>query len=256
MQPKVHQKPQANRSITGIQRWWNHGYRWLRSQDLLVLLMVLVVVLGLWGFGELADEVIEGDTRAVDEWVIQAMRSPENPSDAVGPVWFEEAVRDVTALGSTVVIALVIIAVTGFVAIRRQYHALGLILIAVMGGGLINVLLKHLFARPRPELVEPLIRVSTASFPSGHSLLSAVVYLTLGALLTRLVESMKLKLYIITSALFVSFIVGLSRVYLGVHYPTDVLAGWTVGLVWAVVCWLIADRLQKRGWVEKAKDAE
>jgi len=236
--------------------WWNLGYGWLRSQDLVVMLLVLVVVLGVWGFAELADEVIEGDTRAVDEWIIRAMRTPGNPSDAVGPMWFEGTVRDVTALGSAAVITIVLVAVIGFVAIRRQYHALGLIIVSVAGGGLINLLLKHFFARPRPDLVEPLMRETSASFPSGHSLLSAVVYLTLGALLTRLVQPKRLKLYIITTALFLSFIVGLSRVYLGVHYPTDVLAGWTVGLVWAVVCWLVAARLQKRGWVEEANDAE
>lgn len=219
------------------------------------MLLVLVVVLGLWGFGELADEVIEGDTRAVDEWVIRAMRNPDNPADAIGPLWFEEAVRDVTALGSSAVIIIVIVAVTGFVALRRQYHALALIVIAITGGGLLTVLLKHFFARPRPELVEPLVRATSGSFPSGHSLLSAVMYLMLGALLTRLVEPMKLKLYIIATALLLSFVVGFSRVYLGVHYPSDVLAGWTVGLVWAVVCWLVADRLQKRGWVERPTDA-
>jgi undecaprenyl-diphosphatase len=223
---------------------------------LLLLLLMLVVVLGLWAFAELADEVMEGDTRALDEWVIQAMRSTGDRADALGPAWVEEAVRDVTALGSSAVIILVVVVVLGFVALRRKYHALVLILIAVAGGGLLNLFLKHLFARPRPELVEPLIRVSSPSFPSGHSLLSAVVYLTLGALLTRLVEPMKLKLYIIGTALFLSFIVGLSRIYLGVHYPTDVLAGWTVGLVWAVLCWLLAERLQKRGWLEKAAPAD
>ncbi|MGN6642447.1 MAG: phosphatase PAP2 family protein, partial [Verrucomicrobiota bacterium] len=108
-----------------------------------------------------------------------------------------------------------------------------------------------IYERPRPELVPPLVRVSSASFPSGHSLLSAVVYLTLCALLARLVQPMKLKLYILGAGIFVSFLVGVSRVYLGVHYPTDVLAGWTAGAVWAVICWLLADYLQRRGWVEK-----
>ena len=238
------------------ERWWEMAYRWLRSQDLIVLLLVLISVLGLWAFAELADEVMEGDTRALDEWVIRAMRHADNQNDALGPVWFEDSVRDVTALGSATVITIVVIVVLGFVAIRRKYHALVLIVIAVAGGGLLNIMLKHLFARPRPELVEPLIRVSTPSFPSGHSLLSAVVYLTLGALLTRLVRPKRLKLYVIGNALFLTFIVGLSRIYLGVHYPTDVLAGWTVGLVWAVVCWLIADALQKRGWLEKATGTE
>jgi undecaprenyl-diphosphatase len=235
-----------------MKNWWQKGYGWVRSQDLLVLVLMLVVVLGLWGFVELADEVVEGDTRAVDEWVLRAMRTRGNPADPLGPIWLEGAVRDVTSLGGAAVLVLVILAVAGFVALQRQYHAFWLLIAAVAGGVLINVLLKHLFDRPRPDFVPPLMRAESASFPSGHSLLSAVVYLTLGALLTRLVRHMKARIYIVATALFLSFIVGLSRIYLGVHYPTDVLAGWTVGLVWAVLCWLVADYLQRRGLVEKA----
>lgn len=231
--------------------WVSKGYGWVRSQDLLVLIAVLAIVLGAWVFFELADEVTAGHTREVDEWVIRAMRNPDNPADPVGPAWLEEAVRDITALGSVAVLTLVTIATAGFVAIRRQYHALGLLLGAIIGGMLLNVLLKDFFDRPRPELVPPLLRVQSASFPSGHSLLSAVVYLTLGALLARLVASLKLKIYILVTALVFAFLVGLSRIYLGVHYPTDVLAGWTVGLVWAVICWLSARWLQRRGKVER-----
>ena len=139
----------------------------------------------------------------------------------------------------------------GFVLLRRRFHVLALILTAIAGGVLLNVWLKHFFDRPRPDLVPPIAHVSTASFPSGHSLLSAVVYLTLGALLTRMVAPMKLKMYIISMALLLSFLVGLSRIYLGVHYPTDVLAGWAVGLVWAILCWLVADYMQRRGLVEQ-----
>jgi undecaprenyl-diphosphatase len=235
------------------QRWLREGYGWLRSQDLIVLLLMLVVVLGVWGFIELADEVVEGDTRTIDEWVLRALRTPADAADPIGPPWLEDAVRDVTALGGGAVLVLVIVAVIGFVAMQRQYHALWLFIAAVAGGVLLNVLLKQSFDRPRPELVPRLLRVESASFPSGHSLLSAVVYLTLGALLTRLVRGTKARLYIVTTALLLSFIVGVSRVYLGVHYPTDVLAGWTVGLVWAVLCWLVADYLQRRGLVEKAR---
>ena len=239
-----------------LHRWGKQGYGWLRSQDLLVLILMLVVVAGLWGFVELADEVVEGDTRAVDEWLLRAMRTPGDLADPIGPVWLEGAVRDVTSLGGAAVLVMVTLAVLGFVALQRQYHGLGLVVAAVAGGVLINVLLKHLFDRPRPELVPKLMRAESASFPSGHSLLSAVVYLTLGALLSRLVHRKRARVYIITMALSLSFIVGLSRIYLGVHYPTDVLAGWTVGLVWAVLCWLVADHLQRRGLVEKAAPTE
>src|SRR5205085_9940078 len=106
------------------------------------------------------------------------------------------------------------------------------------------------FDRPRPSVVPHLSHVMTSSFPSGHSLLSAVVYLTLGSLLARLVGPPRLKLYFLGVAVLLSFLVGLSRVYLGVHYPTDVLAGWAAGLTWAVLCWLLARYLQHRGAVE------
>ena len=234
--------------------WWRKGYGWLRSQDLIVLLMMLGVVVGLWAFVELADEVTEGDTRAVDEWVIKSLRDPGNLDDPWGPVWFEEGIRDITALGGITVLCLMALAVVGYVAMCRQYHAMGLFLAAIIGGGILNVLLKNLFDRPRPELVPALSHVSTASFPSGHSMLSAVFYLTLGALLARLVTKRRLKLYLVSVALMFTFLVGFSRVYLGVHYPSDVLAGWTIGLIWAILCWLVARHLQRRGAVEEPNE--
>ena len=125
-----------------------------------------------------------------------------------------------------------------------------LVVAATLGGLLVSHLLKDLYDRPRPELVPHLVPVSTASFPSGHAMLSAVVYLTLGALLARLVDAWWVKLYVIVAALGLTGLVGLSRVYLGVHYPTDVLAGWAAGLSWAILCWLAVRYLQRHGMVD------
>lgn len=226
------------------------GFGWVRHQDLLVLLLSLGVVLGIWGFFALADEVREGDTRRLDEAVILALRQPGEPSEPLGPPWLPGTVRDITALGSGAVLALFIVAVAGFVALRRQYRALLLLLAAVGGGVLLMVGLKDWFERPRPEFALRLVQAESWSFPSGHSLVSTVVYLTLGTMLARTVEPLRLKIYVISVGLFLAFLVGLSRIYLGVHYPTDVLAGWTIGLVWAVLCWLAARWLQRRGRVE------
>ena len=124
------------------------------------------------------------------------------------------------------------------------------VLIATSGGLVLSLILKAAFSRPRPSIVPHLSYVHTSSFPSGHSIMSAVVYLTLGALLTQLVGKVQLKFYFLFVAAALSFLVGLSRTYMGVHYPTDVLAGWTVGLVWATLCWVVARSLQKRGIIE------
>lgn len=233
------------------QKWISSGYHWVRNQELLVLICGLIVAGGLWAFIELADEVMEGDTRDWDERVLLAMRVDGNPDDARGPKWVESAARDITALGSISVLLLVMVGTVGFLIIRRQFAALALFAAAFVGGLLLNVGLKGFFDRPRPDLILPLAEVRTASFPSGHSLLSAVVYLTLAALLCRLLSARRLKLYVIATALTASLLVGLSRVYLGVHYPSDVLAGWTVGLIWAIACWLVARTLQRRGTMKR-----
>jgi len=158
--------------------------------------------------------------------------------------------RDLTALGSNVVLLIVTGAVAGFLAARRQSHALALVVVSTAGGFFLAQALKLVFARPRPDLVPHLAVVYSSSFPSGHSMFSAVVYLTLGALLSQLVEERTLKAYFLGVACFLTFLVGLSRVYLGVHYPTDVLAGWAAGLAWALMCWMAASYLQRRGAVE------
>jgi undecaprenyl-diphosphatase len=97
--------------------------------------------------------------------------------------------------------------------------------------------------RPRPDVVPPLQTVYESSFPSGHAMNSAIIYLTLGAMLMRIARGRVAKGYCMALAVLATFVVGVSRVYLGVHYPTDVLAGWIVGLAWASVCWLVERRV-------------
>lgn len=225
---------------------------WLRSADLIVLLSVLAVVVGAWAFIEIADEVVEGQTQRFDEWAVRGLREPANAADPLGPPWLEEIGRDLTALGGVAVLSLLTVAVVGYLWLSGKHHAASFVLTATVGGLLLSTLLKGLFDRPRPQVVPHLSHVGTSSFPSGHSMLSAVVYLTLGALLARFVERRRLKLYFLVVALLLTFLVGLSRVYAGVHYPTDVLAGWSAGLVWAMVCWLVARYLQQRGAVERS----
>jgi undecaprenyl-diphosphatase len=225
-------------------------FHWLAGHSVIVLLAVLLVVAGTWGFIALTDEVKEGDTQRFDDWAIRVLRRADDPATPIGPTWLHEAGRDVTALGGVTVLSLVTLAVVGYLLMVKKYGAMWLALIATSTGLILSSVLKHFIARDRPELVPHLSHVYTSSFPSGHSMLSAVVYMTLGALLARIAPGWTVKLYFIGVALLLTFLIGVSRVYMGVHYPTDVLAGWTAGLVWAILCWLVARWLQRRGTVE------
>lgn len=224
---------------------------WVGGTDLVVLLGLLVLVGGVWGFLQLANAVRAGETQRLDERLLLALRDPVDPAVPIGPRWMGEVGRDLTAVGGVAFLFLITGAVAGFLLLCRKVHAL-LLLVAIIGGGmLLSTLLKRAIDRPRPALVPHLSYVGSTSFPSGHSMLSAVVYLTLGSLLARLVRPVRLKLYLLAVALLLTFLVGVSRVYLGVHYPSDVLAGWAAGLAWAVLCWLLTRRLQREGAVEK-----
>jgi undecaprenyl-diphosphatase len=231
-------------------RWLPQLWRMAQDELVQVLLVALGVVAGTWIFVGLAGEVLEGDTQAFDRWFLQALRSPEDPAWPRGPRWLVEVGRDVTALGSPVAVALLTAAVMGYLWLQRRYGAFWFVVVATAGGGLLGRLLKELFARERPDPL-PCLWVSSPSFPSGHAVLAAVVYLTLGILLARLEPRLLLKVYFLGVMMALAFLVGLSRVYLGVHYPTDVLAGWTLGLVWGLLCWLAARYLQRRGAVER-----
>ena len=232
-------------------RQWLHQLCHMAQDDLVqVLLVALGVVAGTWIFVGLAGEVLEGDTQAFDAWLLQASRSAGDPAWPRGPRWLVEVGRDVTAFGSPVAVALLTAAVVGYLWLQRRYGALWFVVVATAGGSLLGRLLKEFFARERPDPL-PCLWVSSPSFPSGHAVLAAVVYLTLGILLARLEPRPLLKAYFLGIMMVLTFLVGLSRVYLGVHYPTDVLAGWTVGLVWGLLCWLAVRYLQRRGAVER-----
>ena len=222
----------------------------LRQTELLILVAIALIVGGVWLFIELADEVAEGATTTLDERLLLSLRNPADLADPIGPSWVEEMMRDFTALGGSGVLFLLTVSVIGYLVIKRRFRAALLLGLAVGGGMILSQLLKSLFSRPRPELVPYGSYVYFASFPSGHSMLSAATYLTLGALLARLQKSRRLQIYILLLAVTITFLVGISRVYLGVHWPTDVLAGWTAGAVWAVLCALTMHWLQQRGQVE------
>ena len=222
----------------------------LRLNEVGPLLSFLALSLAVWAFVALADQVGEGDARSYDRAILLALRNATDLSDPIGPPWFEEVARDITALGGNAVLTLVTAGAVVYLLLTRRRAAALLVIAAVVGGMLVSTGLKLTFVRPRPDLVPHGARVYTASFPSGHSMLSAVTYLTLGALLARVERFWRVRVFILAVALFLTLIVGMSRVYLGVHWPTDVLAGWCGGAAWAALCWFVALQLQRRGQVE------
>jgi undecaprenyl-diphosphatase len=220
--------------------------RWLAARELATLALLALLAGGLWTFLEIADAVREDESRALDERVLLAMREPGDRGDPLGPQWFEEMGRDVTALGGTTLVAGATLATAGFLALAGRRRALALLLVTVGGGQVLSVALKQGFARPRPELVPHASYVYTSSFPSGHAMMSAVTYLTIAALVARLVPGRRMKAFVVACAVTITLLTGVSRVYLGVHWPTDVIAGWAIGASWATGCWLVADWLERR----------
>ena len=215
-----------------------------------LLATIFVVVTGLWAFISIAGEIVEGETEALDRAVLLFFRSAGDPSDPIGPIWLEEAIRDVTALGGNLVLTFVAAAVIVYLLLAGKRGAGLLVFISVGGGILLASFLKLFFQRARPDLVTHGAEVYTASFPSSHAMMSAVVYLTLGALLARIEVVPRLRIYFLALAALLTAMVGISRVYLGVHWPTDVIAGWAIGSAWAMLVWLVALWLQRRGRIE------
>jgi len=222
-------------SVAGLVR--RLGIEWLVGLGLIAGLTLC--------FGWLAEEVIEGDTAAFDRHVLLLFRQPGELQHLVGPAWLPETLRDLTSLGSTVVLGFVVLLVVTYLALARNWRAAAIVLAAVLGGQLLSSVLKLAFGRPRPTLIPNAPEVFTASFPSAHAMLSAVTYLTLGALLTRIDRRLATRRFYIVTAVILTVMVGISRVALGVHWPTDVLAGWCIGSAWAIGCALIADRIER-----------
>lgn len=215
-----------------------------------MLLALALSAFALWVFIEVSEEMREGDSLKFDQWLLMALRSAADPTQPLGPTWLREVMRDITALGSTVVLLLVTLASIGFLALIRNRRTAIFVTVAVLGGMLLSAALKAGFDRPRPDIAMHTMSVYSASFPSGHAMMSAVVYLTLGAIIAAMLRGARLRLYVLGLCVFLTLIVGISRVFLGVHWPTDVLAGWALGASWAMACWSVMVWLQRRGDVE------
>ncbi|GAA5483249.1 phosphatase PAP2 family protein [Haloferula sargassicola] len=218
--------------------WRNLRRHWTKH------LMALAALAGVVGFFEIAEEVGESETRQVDETILLAMRETGDPQDPIGPPGLTEAARDITSLGGGTLLTCVTFVACGMTLLagNRRLAALGVVSVCL--GTVAMKLLKIGYDRPRPDLVEHGALVTSPSFPSGHSMMSALVYLSLGILVSRIQPRRRVRAFVMAVSIGVTLAVGLSRVFLGVHWPTDVLAGWALGGAWAMLVWIAAGLME------------
>jgi undecaprenyl-diphosphatase len=217
----------------------------LRRIESRALILVIAAAGALWAFFAIAGEVAEGETLAIDKHILLALRNPADLSDPIGSRSFEEAMRDVTGLGGvTVVVMVTLVGALAFLMHRRRWHA-AILAGAVLLADISSEGLKLIYDRPRPDLVPHGSYVYSASFPSGHSTLSAATFLTLATLIASLEPNRGTKIMVYVLAMLLVLAIGFSRVYLGVHWPSDVLAGWSLGAVWALAAWTALLRVHR-----------
>lgn len=224
----------------------------LRRVELKTVLAFAAIGLGLWVFASIAEEVFEGESHWIDSAILLALRDP-GTNDPIGPAWFEFAVSDITALGGYAVLTLLVVLSAFYLILQRRAGTAAMMIGAIVSGTILVSLFKALFDRDRPDLVDHLTHATSSSFPSGHASAATLTYLTLGLLLASAQERRRARVFIVTSALLVAVLVGFSRVYLGVHWPSDVVAGWAFGAAWAVAWWFAA-RLVSRWRGSRAAD--
>jgi undecaprenyl-diphosphatase len=200
---------------------------------------------GLAVFADIAEDYDEDEARGFDMQVLTSLHPGPDLADPIGPAWLDRAAQDFSAFGSLAIICTIALVVIGFMVMQKRFAQAGMLVFALAGGLLLSETMKGIFERTRPPEIYHMAGALNASFPSGHALLSTVFYLTLGAMLARLLQRRRNKVYAISIALVIALLVGLTRIYLGVHWASDVLAGWSLGASWAMTCWLL------EWWVEK-----
>jgi undecaprenyl-diphosphatase len=217
---------------------------WFRRQDNRLLIAAAGVLFLAIAFVVLGAEVNEEDTTAFDNQILLAFR--DEGGIPIGPTWLVQVIADLSALGSAVIATAVVIIATAFLALsHRPRHAIMMALCG-MGAPAVMEVLKQFHERPRPSVIIPVDPTIGLSFPSGHTLAATAIYLTLGVLIASAADQRRIKIFVMAIAVLLAFVVGFTRVYLGAHYPTDVVGGWMVGLAWALFCGGIARLLGLR----------
>ena len=211
-----------------------------KTLGLHVTIGVLVIILGSWSFSEIAEDLgpttpqVVLDQRVADWFHAQA--SPE----------LTPAVRVVSWFGSVAALTIVSTLCALFFLVRRGWNRLVALMLTMMGGGLLNVMLKHFFQRQRPVFDNPLVTISSFGFPSGHTMGATLLYGLLALIALRFVKQMWLRALICAGTILFIALIGLTRIYLGAHYLTDVLAAVAIGSAWLAFAWATAETFRKR----------
>ena len=211
-----------------------------------VIAIVLVAVVAFLGFLGVADEVTDGHTSRFDVGLMMLLRHHGDISRPIGPAWLRLVATDLTALGSISDLAIIVLVTAGLFLAQSRWRETWLLIAAAASGLMVVNIVKVMVGRERPPLAMHAVEVGNASFPSGHAMLSATVYLSLAALVAHFADRRRVRAYALGAGILVTLVVGASRVYLGVHWPTDVMAGWALGAAWAMLWWLIAFTLESR----------
>lgn len=220
------------------QKGWNH-FRRSRFASRPIVIGAIVLLLVVAGLAELSEDVMEGDTLAFDQAALNVFRYADDPARPIGPEWLKLAMVEATALGGHTVLILFSLLAAGLCLFARRFGSLFFLVLSAVGAIAINAGLKNFFSRERPDIVEHLVDVHTYSYPSGHALMSCALYLSFAFLLAEMAVRRQTRIYIIACGFVLAGLIGFTRIYLGVHYPTDIIAGWAIGAAWAMTCWFL-----------------
>ena len=218
----------------------------LKNIALTAFLLLAIFAAGVFIAAGWAGSGLESALRAFDSRLVRAFAGASGAGQVRGPAWLATSMRDITSLGGlTLTSATALMAGVFFLSLRR-FKAAATLLCSSSGGIAISFALKDFFARPRPDQDLHMVTTETFGFPSGHAMVSAAVYLTLAGILAKNFQHRQTRLLTFLAAGLMIVSTGVSRVFLGVHYPTDVLGGWLLGLAWACLWLLVYSALQPR----------
>lgn len=218
--------------IDAVRRLGRLVHGWYAAFGLVLALALGLALAGIWLFAWLAGDVIQGTTRALDERVLIWMDAHATPVR-------DRIALQITSVGNGAVVVTITLFISLFLWVLRYRLAAMLLVIAIAGADLANRVLKAVFERPRPELFvpeTPFARPLSASFPSGHATAAMALYLMLAFLLSRLGGRGWFRVVVIVLASTLVIAIGVSRMYLGVHYPSDVIGGYLIGFIWVTFC--------------------